>query len=197
MSNVRSQKVPSRSLLSIYLSLAMGTNCNAGENSAIVVPPITIQPPSVGEWTITRRTDFGVVFSRIEPDNRGYSIAYANLFETRLGSDPNAFLAEAEMNVEAFLKAPNYRILSTTYRATAERGYPCVRVHVKMEVAVPETTISDSYILPKQLRMLLCRHAGSNPRGFLIGYSYTAPLPVEPYESQADAFISGVHLNAK
>ena len=179
-------------LLFLLSSSTYGT-----ENSSFSIPPLVIDMPTGGDWQVIKKTQFGVVFKREEPDNRGYSIAKADVFRIDSSEDPAVFLAEVKETVKALLQAPNTILVDTTYTPTSERGYPCVRVRARMDVSVPASSTEEAFVFSKQMRILLCRQPGATPLGFMAAFSYTSPAAAEPFESEAEKFARNVRLQAK
>ena len=180
------------SLLSIFLAIA-GSAIASEEHGAISIPPLSIQAPTGDSWQIGRKTEFGVVFHRVLVDS-GYSMAYVNTFYVHSPDNAAAFLAEVKANVATFFRAPNARVVDTTFHPTNERGYSCVVVRATIQVVEAEQSAPTPAPITRQTRVLLCREPGKQPLGFAIGFTYTAPAPTAASESEADAFMNGVRL---
>jgi hypothetical protein len=121
-------------------------------------------------------------------------MAYVNTFYVHSPDNAAAFLTEVKANVATFFRAPNARVIATTFQPTNERGYSCVIVRATIDALEIEPSAPASAPVTRQARVLLCREPGKQPLGFAIGFTYTAPAPTAASESEADAFMNGVRL---
>lgn len=189
--------MPLWSTLLLFIFLAISRSAVAAEEQgSISIPPLSIQPPAGDSWQIGRKTEFGIVFQRVLASG-DYSMAYVNLFGLHSPDNADAFLTEVKANIATFFQSPNARVVGTTFHPTNERGYSCVVIRTTIEVLKTESSALDPAPVTMQSRVLLCREPGSQPLGFAVGFSYTAPTPTTAGDSEVDAFMNGVRLVRK
>jgi hypothetical protein len=183
-----------RSTLFFILQAIVGSALASDEQESISIPPLSIQAPAGDSWQMSRKTEFGVVFHRVLVESGGHSMAYVNTFYVHSPDNAAAFQAEVKANVATFFRAPNARVVGTTFHPTNERGYSCVVVRATIQVVETEPSPPAPAPSTRQARVLLCREPGKQPLGFAVGFTYTAPDPTAAGESEADAFMNGVRL---
>ena len=147
--------------------------------------------PDEAGWQVTGAARNGIALGKRGSGNNETFGAQAVVFEMpALNTEPE-LVDFVTQRIGAMNPAPRFHLLSSDYRYTEVRGYPCVDVRVAFDDTAAATPMGPVE-LKLQVIALYCRHPAQTGLGFFGAYSRRGEGLVADLEAPAAAYLQGV-----
>lgn len=154
-------------------------------------PVLNFYSPDEAGWMVTGAARNGIALGKRGTGTNETFGAQAVVFEMpALNTEPE-LVDFVTRRVATMNPAPRFRLLSSDYRYTEARGYPCVDVHVAFDDTAVVTPTGPAE-LKLQVIALYCRHPAQTGLGFFGAYSRRGEGLVADLEAPAAAYLQGV-----
>lgn len=162
-------------------------------------PYINVRAPNSEGWHLVKSSSAGMEFARFgldEYESFGAQLLMFSLDETK---NKEEFISLIKKNIELDSDPSRFKIISTEYSYSENRGYPCVIVESTVNDTKAKVKGNKQAELLLQSIKLYCRHPIRTNTGFSAIYSRRGTTVYDKLHDEAIHYFEGVQVpeNAK
>ena len=154
---------------------------------------LNVHSPNSEGWVVTGAARNGVSFGKRGANNSETYGAQVNIFEMPTTTNSEELINFVRNRIATVNPSPRFRETTSDYEYTANRGYPCVSVHITFDDTAAVTS-SGTEQLKLQVISLYCRHPIQQQLGFFAAYSHRGKTTDKQMGNAAMSFIEGVNV---
>jgi hypothetical protein len=156
---------------------------------------LNVKAPDSGGWHLLGSGSGGMAFAKQGLSPVESLAASVLMFPLAPAQTPEEFV---EMIKQGLQKDTNWQrfdpVAELRAEYSAERPYPCVRVHQLLVDKQAQTSPKETRVLQLEIHALYCRHPVKTETGFAALYSYRGYGSYPHFADSAREFIQGVEV---
>ncbi|MEW6562362.1 MAG: hypothetical protein AB1400_03940 [Pseudomonadota bacterium] len=154
---------------------------------------LNVYSPASEGWLITGAGRNGIAFGKRGVESSETYGAQAIIFEMPPTSSNEEFVGFVKKRIATMNPPPRFLEVSSSFKYTEIRGYPCVDVRIDYDDTAALTPAGKEQ-LKLQVVSLYCRHPVQQQLGFFAAYSHRGKATDDQIEAGARSFIEGINV---